>query len=256
MRTRGSSVGLSALVLLISLVSWSSMAAAEGLSTDYRKQETTRCSYAQGCPRMVRNAVSYAKEFCQGEGGVRSGASNRDFKCEQRGIYCTVLGRITCMGRFDPNMAGRAPSQGRLSTIATGTTCLDADCSRFIDHAPGNREQGVHACPKEYGMIGLSRPRADIVCHALEHEEREALIDTTTVRDDMRSCPLGTYLRGLSDNRDLLLCARSDAVVGPEVVQREPLTHGLQVCDEVDGEPRFMTGLDIELAGLRCAPVE
>jgi hypothetical protein len=243
--------------LLLAIVVLSAGSAhAQGKSTEYRRQESTRCTYGQGCPRMMRNAVNYATEFCRAEGGVRTGGTKSDFKCEQRGIYCQILGRITCVGRFDPNTAGLPPGRSHLSTVSTGRTCLNAACSKFVDHSPGNREQGVHACPTGHGMVGLSRPRSDVVCHALEDEETDSVLDTTTLRADMRACPPGMYLRGVSDHRTQLLCSSGPATVGAEVVQREPLTHGIQVCEEVDETPRFMTGLDVESAGLLCAPVK
>ena len=75
-------------------------------------------------------------------------------RCEQRGIYCTVSGRIECVGRLDPSGGASSSTAPRTSSgfdlLPSGQppdrTCLDLQCSRYIDHGSGTVEQGVPAC--------------------------------------------------------------------------------------------------------------
>jgi len=225
---------------------------------DYRVQESTRCAYAQGCPRMLRNAVSHAEQFCREEGGPRVGGSKRDFKCEQQAIYCTVYGRIECRGRMDPTKVPSPPGMDLEIVRSKTRTCLDADCNRFVSHAPGEQERGTHVCPFGYLVAGVSGRGNNLVCQAFPKPVRETRVEKTLKREGMLACPKGMVARGVSEDRETLLCARLDVVIGKESNQDETENLGLQVCNEIEGvaAPRwFVTGIDIEREKVLCAPV-
>jgi len=246
--------GPALLLALLALAAPARTARAEPAKT-YRVQETTRCAYAQGCARMLGNAVSHARSFCQAEGGVKKGGSKRDFACEQRGIYCVVSGRIECNGRLDPT---RAPAPSGFETsrpIESPPTCLDAGCNKYVDHAPGRREDGLHACPPTHAMAGIAARGGDIVCQALPGEVLESARERGTERRHMRACPQGWLLRGISDDRSELLCSKPAQQVGSEGVQREAGDRGLQICADERGQPRYLAGVDGGRQALLCAPV-
>lgn len=225
---------------------------------DYRKQESTRCSNGQGCPRMLRNAVSNAEQFCREEGGVLKGGTKREFRCEQRGIYCVVSGRIECRGRFDPTHVPSPPGMDLSERRTRTRTCLDADCNRFISHAPGEQDRGTHACPYGYLAVGVSGMGNDLICQEFPKPVRESHVERDVKRRGLLACPAGMVMRGVNEDRDTLLCARLDADVGKEHVQDESDHKGLQVCpgaDPDDGPPQFVTGLDAARTQLMCAPL-
>lgn len=227
-------------------------------SKDYRVQESTRCVYAQGCPRMLRNAVSHAEQFCREDGGPLVGGSKRDFKCEQQTIYCSVYGRIECRGRMDPTSAPGPPGLVVQSTPTKTRTCLDRDCNRFVSHAPGEQESGTHACPFGYLVVGVSGEGNNLVCQEFPKPVRETRVEKTLMRQGLLACPSGMLVRGVSEDRLTLLCARLDAQVGSESTRDESENLGLQVCDETEGGdgPRlFVTGIDVGRAKILCAPV-
>jgi hypothetical protein len=252
MRRQQALVALAMLALVAS--------SAEALpAKDYRVQESIRCANGQGCPRMLRNARSHAEQFCQAEGGVLKGANRRDFRCEQRGIYCVVSGRIECRGRFDPTHAPTQPGVDPSSPPVDRTrTCLDAECSRFISHPPGLEERGTHVCPYGYLVVGVSGLGNSLVCQELSKPVRKTTVEREVRRQDLLACPPGMVVRGVNEDRDTLLCAELDAEVGPETVQDESDHKGLQVCDEIDPDGpsiRFVTGLDPARTRLMCAPL-
>ncbi len=225
---------------------------------EYRVQESTRCAYAQGCPRMLRNAVSHAEQFCNEEGGPLTGGVKRDFKCEQQTIYCSVYGRIECRGRMDPNKPPAPPGMTLQSQPAKTRTCFDTDCNRFVSHAPGDQQSGTHACPFGYLVVGVSGEGNNLVCQEFPKPVRESRVETTARRQGLLACPAGMLVRGVSEDRLTLLCARLDASVGTESIQDETGNLGLQVCDELEGAnvPRFfMTGIDVAREKILCAPV-
>ena len=225
---------------------------------EYRVQESTRCSYGQGCPRMLRNAVSHAEQFCQAEGGVLLGGNRRDFRCEQRGIYCVVTGRIECRGRLDPTHVPAPAGVDLPEPSQQARTCFDSGCNRFVSHAPGDQEQGTHACPFGYLVVGVSAIGNDLVCQEFPKPVRETRVEREERRSGLLACPRGMAVRGVDEARDALLCAKLDADFGDESVQDERDNRGLQVCDEPEpdeGPARFVTGLDAERTRLMCAPV-
>jgi hypothetical protein len=225
---------------------------------DYRVQESTRCAYAQGCPRMLRNAVSHAEQFCREEGGPLTGGSMRDFKCEQQTIYCSVYGRIECRGRMDPTKAPGPPGFVVQSTPAKARTCLDRDCNRFVSHAPGEQESGTHACPFGFLVVGVSGEGNNLVCQEFPEPVRETRVEKVLRRHGLLACPTGMLVRGVSEDRLTLLCARLDVRVGSESTQDETENLGLQVCEEIEGGagPRlFVTGVDVAREKILCAPV-
>lgn len=217
---------------------------------DYREMQTTRCVYTTGCPRMLRAAISHARDFCRNEGGVRRGDVKRDFRCQQQGIYCVVTGVIECNGRIDPTLP---PGGERPLAEWRTTTCLDATCDRYIDHAPGYAEQGVHACRPGFAMVGLSADGGDLVCQGVPSAHAETRVDVDGWRDDLRACPRGQYMIGASGDRSRLLCAAPEGGLGGEVVQTEPYAQGLQVCQDLDGRPAYLVGIDPARKRLLCA---
>jgi hypothetical protein len=236
-------------------------AGAAGPSKDYVAQTSTRCVMVNGCRHQRNVAVGHARQFCQAEGGVKKGDRTSDYRCEQRGIVCVITGRIECHGRVDPTGAPgenlQVPSPG--GTLQSGArkppVCLDAECESFIDYAPGHREQGVHACRGGYAMTGVGGATGDIVCRRQPARFVESMIDLSTVRHGLHTCPSGQVMIGLSDDRSRLLCARFAAKVGGEIVQKERLELGLQVCEERNGVPYFLTGIDGARRAISCAPV-
>lgn len=236
-------------------------AGATGPSKDYVAQTSTRCVMVSGCRHQQKVAVGHARQFCQAEGGVKKGDRTSDYRCEQRGIVCVITGRIECQGRVDPT---RPPGQDLLVPPPGGAVqsgegkppvCLDAECNSFVDYAPGHREQGVHACRAGYAMTGVGGATGDIVCRRQSARFVESVIDLATVRHGLHTCPSGQVMIGLSDDRSRLLCARFAAKVGGEIVQKERLELGLQVCEERDGVPYFLTGIDGARRAISCAPV-
>jgi len=230
-------------------------------SKEYRDSTTTRCVMARGgCRELKSIAVGRARSFCTAEGGVKVGAQQSDFRCEQRGINCVITGRIECNGRIDPRKppmpSGFTSRTGESTTgrATRGPTCLDAECTSFVDYAPGHREQGMHACRDGYAMTGVGGATGDIVCRKLKARAIETRPDRSTVRFGMRTCPSGMLVRGLADDRSALLCTRYQADLGAEFVQKEELNHGLQVCEEMQGEPHYLTGIDGAREGIVCAP--
>jgi hypothetical protein len=237
-------------------------APAQALPTkEYRVQEPTRCSHGRGCGRMLRNAVNQARTFCQAEGGVLRGERTRDFRCEQRAIYCVVSGRIECHGRLDPRdsiektLGLPIPTETKRAQ-PDGRTCLDANCARYIDHAPGRREEGLHACPNGHAMIGMSGRGYDIVCQVMERPILESRPDRDTLRTGMHACPVGWLMRGMSDDLSVLLCSRLREKLGAEIAQDETDNYGMQVCGERDGAQTWLTGIDGARSGLLCARAE
>jgi len=231
---------------------------AEALpAKEYRVQETTPCMSWQGCPRMLRNAVSYAEQFCQAEGGVLKGTQKGDFHCEQRGIYCVVTGRIECNGRFDPTRLPGAPGEAR-SIVRPEKTCLDPDCRRFVSHAPGEQTLGTHACPVGHLLAGVSGTGNNLVCQALAAAEQEMRIQREVRRDGLLVCPSGMLARGVDEDRSMLLCVRVPARVSDDRAQDESDNLGLQVCTDEEGEyapDRFVRGVDPARARLVCSTV-
>jgi hypothetical protein len=238
-------------------VSGPPLASAAGPVRQYRIQETTRCMNWQGCPRMLRNAVDHANQFCRGEGGVLKGDQRRDYRCEQRGVYCVVTGRIECRGRFDPT---RVPGGADPPPTPPRTrTCLDTECTRFVSHAPGEQERGLHACPPGYLLAGVSGAGYNLVCQALPSPPLESRIERDTRREGLVACPSGSVARGVSEDRTTLLCERLGASVSHERVQDEGDYLGLQVCTDAQGDydaRRFVTGVDPDRKRLLCADVE
>ena len=228
---------------------------------DYSRQESTRCSYAQGCPRMVRNAVAHAEQFCREDGGAMTGGSKRDFSCEQRGIYCVVRGRIECRGRLNP---AKVPEHSGLQWPAgsprkdRSRTCFDPDCNRFVSHGPGHQEEGTHACPFGYLVVGVASVGNDLICEEFSKPVRETVLQKGLERRGVLACPVGMAVRGVSENRDALLCARVEADFDGERVQDESKTQGLQSCADPGletGAARFVTGLDGERVQLMCTSI-
>jgi len=230
-----------------------------GPAKEYRVQEPVLCASGQGCPRMLRNAVDHAGQYCQAEGGVLDGGSKRDFRCEQRGIYCVVTGRIECRGRFDPRQPpGQSRAEDRTPPART-RTCLDAACDRFVSHAPGPQEQGTHACPAGFWAAGVSGTGNNLVCQAGPRAVEAPRIDTATRREGLRACPPGMLLRGVDADRTRLLCAPPAARVGGERVQDESGNLGLQVCTGPDGDyaaSELLTGVDVAREKILCARAE
>jgi len=226
---------------------------------EYRVQESTRCMDWQGCPRMLRNALNHARQFCQSEGGVLKGDKNSDFRCAQRGVYCVVTGRIECQGRFDPTK-GATPQGDSGSPQAPRTkTCLDVGCKRYVSHAPGSEERGTHACPLGYGVAGVSGAGNNLVCQSLHATVRATRVESKNRRQGLLACPKGMVVRGVNEDRTTLLCAQVDAVVTGEVLQDDQDPFGLQVCVGDDGAyaaERFVTGVDVDRKQLLCAAVE
>jgi len=249
------------LLAFCALLALASPAGAAGPSKDYVVQTTTGCVMVNGCRHQRQVAVGHARQFCQAEGGVKKGDRTSEYRCEQRGMVCVITGRIECHGRVDPTSApGKdlaAPPPG--GTVQSGErkapVCLDAACESFVDYAPGHREQGVHACRAGYAMKGVGGATGDIVCRRQSARFVESMIDLATERHGLHTCPPGQVMIGLSDDRSRLLCARFAAKVGGEIVQKERLELGLQVCDERDGVPYFLTGIDGARRAISCAPV-
>jgi len=225
-------------------------------SMAYRVQEPTYCVRIDGCPRLRRNAVNRARNFCQAEGGVKKGERNRDFNCQQSGIYCVVTGRIECKGRLDPTAVPGVPGSGSARPTRREVTCLNPDCSRFVDHAPGHREEGVHACRAGFVMIGISGLGLDLVCQALESPRLETRIDASTTRQGLLACPAGQFLVGVSEERSHLLCAQLEQRAKREHLQDESGNLGLQVCELDDEQPVFMTGLGGARDKILCATLK
>ncbi|MAJ61035.1 MAG: hypothetical protein CBC48_14385 [bacterium TMED88] len=230
---------------------------------DYSRQESTRCSYAQGCPRMLRNATGHAEQFCREEGGILKGASKRDYSCEQRGIYCVVRGRIECRGRLNPaKVPGPEPlrwPEGQSVPARSDRTCLDRGCDRFVSHSPGIQDQGTHACPFGYLVAGVSGRGNDLICEAFAKPVRQSGIEQEVQRNRLLACPSGWVVRGVSSDRKTLLCARMDAKVLRESVEEEVQDRGLQICEEPSGEDqlaRFVTGLNADRTRLMCAELK
>ncbi len=230
-------------------------AAYAGPSKQYSVQQTTRCAYVSGCPRLRANAASHARGWCTEEGGVKRGGRRRDFRCEQRGIYCVVSGRIECNGKLDARSVPGRPDASTSPAPRPSKTCLDLDCSRYVDHAPGRREQGAHACPPGHALVGVAGRGGDIVCRRLGTAPLESRLDEGTQRSEMHACPVGMLARGVSDGHGVLLCTRVDADLGREVSQDETGNLGLQVCDERHGEAYYVTGIDGARSALLCAPL-
>jgi hypothetical protein len=241
------------LLLLLAASIWLPGAAAAEPTLEYRVQEPIYCAYAAGCPRLRRNAVSHARTFCQEEGGLQKGERLRDFRCTQSGIYCVVTGRIECNGRIDPTQVPGVPGGGAAPREPPTTTCLDAECTRFVDHAPGHRELGVHACRSGFVMIGLSGEGNDLVCEALHSPRHETRIEGGTARQGLLACPPGQFLIGVSEDRSRLLCASLGRRPGRERVQDETGNLGLQVCEQDADQPVFLTGIDAAREKLLCA---
>lgn len=242
------------------LLFWLAIAAgaAEALpAKEYRAQENTRCMEWRGCPRLLRNAVSHAERFCREEGGVLRGGNNRDFRCEQRGIYCVVTGRIECRGRLDPT---RRPGDagGAAGDAQRARTCLDEGCRRFVSHAPGEIERGTHACPAGHLVAGVSGAGNNLVCQAVPRPALETIVETANRRMGLLACPPGMVVRGVSEDRTRLLCVRASLAVGEERVQDESGFLGLQACTDEQGEysaQRLLTGVDPERQKILCATV-
>jgi hypothetical protein len=252
------------LLLVLGALSMLSMAVSAEPSQEYKVQESIRCSYGNGCPRMLRNAMSRATQFCQSEGGVRRGNRRSDFRCEQRGIYCTVSGRIECVGRLDPSGGASSSTAPRTSSgfdlLPSGQppdrTCLDLQCSRYIDHGSGTVEQGVPACDPGFAMVGLSGRGSDFMCARLDTPVLETVLDTETQRAGKHACPPGMFARGIDDRRTTLLCSRCGATPGSEIVVSAPDDQGIQVCNEDPERTLYVTGVDGAREGLLCAPAE
>ena len=232
-------------------------------AVDYSRQESTRCSYAQGCPRMLRNATSHAEQVCREEGGILKGASKRDYSCEQRGIYCVVRGRIECRGRLNPAKVPGPPPlnwpEGQKVPSRSDRTCFDPECNRFVSHAPGIEDQGTHACPFGYLVAGLSGRGNNLICEAFVRPVRQSSLEQDVRRNGLLACPEGWVVRGVSADRKTLLCVRMEAEVLDETVQEEVQDRGLQVCKEPsqDGDlARFVTGLSTDRTRLMCAELK
>jgi hypothetical protein len=226
--------------------------ASAGPTKAYRSSEPVPCHYARGCRQMRKNATMHAKRWCQAEGGVERGASPTDYTCRQSDIQCIITGKIECKGRLDPTK-GPGGQQGGSGSPSKQKTCLNEDCNRYIDHARGHQEQGTHACMKGFAMVGLSGMGDEIVCETLQSPVLETLVDEDTMRVKMHACPTGWYMRGVSDDRALLLCSRIGRSMAAERVQDEAEQLGMQVCDPRDEKPAFLTGIDGARQGILCA---
>lgn len=226
--------------------------AQAGPTKAYRSSEPVLCQYAAGCPRMRKNATMHAKRWCQAEGGVERGASTGDYTCRQSGIQCVITGQIACKGRMDPTK-GPGGQLGASGSPARQKTCLEEDCTRYIDHALGHQEMGTHACMKGFAMVGLSGMGDNIVCETLQSPALETVVDEGTLRLDMHACPADWYMRGVSEDRALLLCSRIGRPMEAERVQDESEQLGMQVCAPRDEKPAYLTGIDGARQGLLCA---
>jgi hypothetical protein len=87
----------------IVIVSFFSSATFAGASKFYDDLETGKCSTvvagSSNGDRMKKNAVSHAKAWCQGSGGVSVGASTGDYSAATEGsspYWCRVKGTIEC----------------------------------------------------------------------------------------------------------------------------------------------------------------
>src|SRR5207245_7238908 len=144
---------------------------------------------------------------------------------------CTITcnqGYYPVNGACSPIPNGARYCSNSAQLINANACCTNSDCSsgqtcnrnacEYVDYGGTSSSTvcfrnpdgsgGMHCCAAGYSVRGVSTSGShnDFLCRKANEPSQDCFLDFPTHRQGIHACPVGTYLRGMHVDNDILTC--------------------------------------------------